>query len=235
VTATVSTATTSGSAQSVRLTASGAPSGVTVSFSPASVQSGSSATMTVSASAQAAAGTYTLTVTGTGTATHTTTYSLVIGGGGNCQPRQVVANGGFENGTSPWTQTSGVINNRTSEKPAHSGSYQAWFGGWGSTHSDTATQSLTVPAGCSTYRLSFYLRTDTAETPDGNAYDTFTVKLGSRTLATYSNLAATNSYVLKTFDVASAAGQTVTLGFTSKEDAYLQTSFVVDDVALDVS
>lgn len=235
VTATVSTATTSGSAQSVRLTASGTPAGVTVSFSPTSVQSGSSATMTVSASAQAAAGTYTLTVTGTGTATHTTTYSLVVGGDGNCRPRQAVSNGGFENGTSPWTQTSGVINNRTSEKPAHSGSYQAWFGGWGSTHSDTATQSLTVPAGCSTYRLSFYLRTDTAETPDGNAYDTFTVKLGSRTLATYSNLDATNSYVLKTFDVASAAGQTVTLGFTSKEDAYLQTSFVVDDVALDVS
>ncbi|MEU2250175.1 M28 family peptidase [Streptomyces sp. NPDC019224] len=235
VTATVSTATTSGSAQSVRLTASGAPSGVTVSFSPTSVQSGSSATMTVFAGAQAAPGTYTLTVTGTGTATHTTTYSLVVGGGGNCRPRQVVANGGFENGTAPWTQTDGVINDRTSEKPAHSGSYQAWFGGWGSTHSDTATQSLAVPAGCSTYRLSFHLRTDTAETPDGNAYDTFTVKLGSRTLATYSNLDATNNYVLKTFDVASAAGQTVTLGFTSQEDAYLQTSFVVDDVALDVS
>ncbi|NEC63537.1 M28 family peptidase [Streptomyces sp. SID9727] len=235
VTATVSTATTGGDAQSVRLSASGAPSGVTVSFSPTSVQSGSSATMTVSASAQTAAGTYTLTVTGTGTATHTTTYSLVVGGGGTCQPRQVVTNGGFESGTAPWTQTDGVINNRTSEKPAHSGSYQAWLGGWGSTHSDYVTQSLTVPAGCSSYRLSFYLRTDTAETPDGNAYDTFTVKLGSRTLGTYSNLDAAGGYVLRTFDVASAAGQTVTLGFTSKEDAYLQTSFVVDDVALDVS
>ncbi|MFC8538390.1 M28 family peptidase [Streptomyces sp. NPDC057249] len=235
VTATVSTATTGGDAQSVRLSASGAPSGVTVSFSPTSVQSGSSATMTVSASAQTAAGTYTLTVTGTGTATHTTTYSLVVGGGGNCRPQQVVANGGFESGTAPWTQTDGVINNRTSEKPAHSGSYQAWLGGWGSTHTDYVTQSVTVPAGCSSYRLSFYLRTDTAETPDGNAYDTFTVKLGSRTLATYSNLDAAGGYVLRTFDVSSAAGQTVTLGFTSKEDAYLQTSFVVDDVALDVS
>lgn len=234
-TATVSTATTSGSAQNVRLTATGAPSGVTVSFAPSSVQSGSSSTMTVSAGAQATAGTYTLTVTGTGTATHTTTYSLVVGGGGSCQPRQVVANGGFENGTAPWTQTAGVINNRTSEKPAHSGAYQAWFGGWGSTHSDTATQSVTVPAGCSTYRLSFYLRTDTAESAWGQAYDTFTVKLGSRTLATYSNLDASNGYVLQTFDVGSAAGQTLTLGFTSNEDAYLQTSFVLDDVALDVS
>ncbi|MFJ4502067.1 M28 family peptidase [Streptomyces sp. NPDC088864] len=235
VTATVSTATTGGDAQSVRLSASGAPSGVTVSFSPSTVQSGASATMTVSASAQTTAGTYTLVVTGTGTATHTTTYSLVVGGSGGCEPRQVVGNGGFENGTTPWSQTSGVINNRTSEKPAHSGAYQAWLGGWGSTHSDYVTQSVTVPSGCATYRLSFYLRTDTAETPDGNAYDTFTVKLGSRTLATYSNLDATGGYVQRTFDVSSAAGQTLTLSFTSDEDAYLQTSFVLDDVALDVS
>lgn len=237
VTANVSTATTGGSAQTVALTASGAPSGVTVSFSPASVQSGSSATMTLTAGAQATAGTYTITVTGTGKATHATTYSLVVGGGGStCQPRQVVANGGFESGTAPWTQTAGVINNRTSEKPAHSGSYLAWFGGWGSTHTDSASQSLTIPAGCSGYKLSLYLRTDTAESAsDPTAYDTFTVQLGAKTLATYSNRDAGGSYVQKSFDVGAYAGQTVTLAFTSKEDAYLQTSFVVDDVALDVN
>ncbi|MFF8616635.1 M28 family peptidase [Streptomyces sp. NPDC015350] len=233
VTATVSTATTSGSAQSVKLSASGAPSGVTVSFDPASVQSGSSSTMTVSAGAQTAAGTYTITVTGTGKAAHTTTYSLVVGGGGSCQARQVVVNGGFENGVTPWTQTDGVINNRTSEKPAHSGSYTAWLGGWGSAHSDTVSQSLTVPSGCSAYKLSFHLRTDTDESAgDPTAYDTFTVKLGTKTLATYSNTDATGSYVQRTFDVGEFAGQAVTLGFTSNEDAYLQTSFVVDDVEL---
>ncbi|MEU8516023.1 M28 family peptidase [Kitasatospora sp. NPDC048722] len=78
-TATISTATTSGSAQKVNLSASGTPAGVTVSFSPASVQSGGSSTMTVAASSSAASGTYTVTVTGTGTATHTTTYSLTVG------------------------------------------------------------------------------------------------------------------------------------------------------------
>ncbi|WP_203671809.1 M28 family peptidase [Streptomyces sp. SID13666] len=84
-TATVSTATTSGSAQTVNLTASGAPTGVNVSFAPASVQSGSSATMTVAVGASVTAGTYTVTVTGTGTATHSTTYSLTVtGGGGGC-------------------------------------------------------------------------------------------------------------------------------------------------------
>ncbi|MFD7729111.1 M28 family peptidase [Kitasatospora phosalacinea] len=81
--ATVSTATSSGSAQSVSLTASGAPSGTTVSFSPSSVTSGGSATLTVSTSSSTPAGTYTITVTGTGTsATHTTGYTLVVNGGG---------------------------------------------------------------------------------------------------------------------------------------------------------
>ncbi|MEE1805905.1 M28 family peptidase [Streptomyces sp. BE133] len=233
--ASVSTATTSGSAQTVKLTASGAPSGVTVAFDPASVQSGSSSAMTVSAEARTAPGTYTITVTGTGSATHATTYSLVVGGG-TCQAQQVVANGGFEEGVAPWTQTDGVISNRTSEKPAHSGAYMAWLGGWGSTHTDTASQSLTIPTGCSAYRLSFHLRTDTDESAgDPTAYDTFTVKLGTKTLATYSNTDAAGSYVQETFDVGAFAGQTVTLGFTSSEDAYLQTSFVVDDVTLNAS
>ncbi|MER8188458.1 M28 family peptidase [Kitasatospora sp. NPDC094015] len=80
-TATVSTATTAGSAQTVNLSASGQPSSVTVSFNPASVPSGSSATMTVAVGAAVAPGTYTITVTGSGSATHATTYSLVVGGG----------------------------------------------------------------------------------------------------------------------------------------------------------
>ncbi|MEU8758663.1 M20/M25/M40 family metallo-hydrolase [Streptomyces sp. NPDC048659] len=81
-TVTVRTATVSGSAQSVRLSASGAPSGVSVSFSPATVTSGQSATATVQVAAGTTAGTYTLTFTGTGSATHTTTYTLTVSGGG---------------------------------------------------------------------------------------------------------------------------------------------------------
>ncbi|MFF5107141.1 M20/M25/M40 family metallo-hydrolase [Streptomyces sp. NPDC000134] len=81
--ATVNTSTVSGSAQQVSLTASGAPAGVNVSFSPATVTSGSSSTMTVSTSSATTAGTYQITVTGTaGTRTHTAQYSLRVGGGG---------------------------------------------------------------------------------------------------------------------------------------------------------
>ncbi|MFC0624901.1 M28 family peptidase [Kribbella deserti] len=80
VTATVKTATTSGEAQSVSLSATGAPSGVTVSFSPTSVTSGGSSTMTVAVGTSAVAGDYTLTIKGTGTTSHTTTYSLKVNG-----------------------------------------------------------------------------------------------------------------------------------------------------------
>ncbi|GHJ47676.1 hypothetical protein Cs7R123_50180 [Catellatospora sp. TT07R-123] len=79
VTTTVSTATTSGSAQTVALTASGLPSGVTASFSPSSVTSGGSSTLTLTASASAAAGSAAITVTGTGSAaTHTATYTVTV-------------------------------------------------------------------------------------------------------------------------------------------------------------
>ncbi|WP_327378591.1 M20/M25/M40 family metallo-hydrolase [Streptomyces sp. NBC_01216] len=84
VRATVDTSTSSGSAQQVSLTASGAPSGVDVSFSPSTVTSGSSSTMTVSTSAGTDTGTYTLTVTGRGDGTtHTAQYTLRVGGGGD--------------------------------------------------------------------------------------------------------------------------------------------------------
>ncbi|MEU9133451.1 M28 family peptidase [Kitasatospora sp. NPDC048540] len=92
--ATVSTAVTSGTAQTVGLAVTGAPAGVTASVSPSSVQAGSAATLNVSASATAAPGSYVLTVTGTGPATHTAQYTLTVGGGnpGGGAPDISVAN-----------------------------------------------------------------------------------------------------------------------------------------------
>ncbi|WP_433261748.1 M28 family peptidase [Actinosynnema sp. CS-041913] len=79
---TVNTATTAGSPQNVALSATGLPSGVTVSFDPSTVQSGSSSTATVSVGSSAVNGTYTITVVGTGASARTATYSLTVTGGG---------------------------------------------------------------------------------------------------------------------------------------------------------
>ncbi|WP_438316285.1 M28 family peptidase [Streptomyces sp. HUAS TT3] len=234
VTSTVNTTTVSGSPQTVALTVSGAPAGVTATLNPASVQSGSSSTLSVQVGSGTTAGTYTLTVTGTGTVSHSTTYTLTVGGGGgSCTPRQVVVNGGFENGSSPWTATTGVITNQSGQVP-HSGSYMAWLNGYGSTHTDSASQTLTLPAGCTTARLSFQLHIDTDEYEDV-VYDRFTVSVGGQTLETLSNVDAAPGYVLKSYDVSRFAGQTVTLQFRGTEDPSLQTSFVVDDVTLQAS
>ncbi|MEH1100742.1 M28 family peptidase [Micromonospora sp. CPCC 205561] len=232
-TATVATATTGGAAQPVPLTATGAPSGVSVSFSPSSVTSGGSATMTVSAAASVPAGSYTLSVTGTGAGglSRTATYALTVGGAGGCAGGQVVGNGGFESGSSPWVASSGVITN-DSRQPARSGSYKAWLLGYGSARTETLSQSVSIPAGCARYTLSFWLHVDTAETSSSTAYDRLVVQVGSATIATYSNLNAAAGYTQRSFDVAGYAGQTVTVKFTGTEDSSLQTSFVVDDVTL---
>ena len=61
-----------------------------------------------------------------------------------------------------------------------------------------------------------------------------TVKVGSTTLASYSNLNK-GAYAQKTFDLSAYAGQTVNLTFTGTENSSAQTSFLVDDTALSVS
>ncbi|MDQ6614328.1 MAG: S53 family peptidase [Actinomycetota bacterium] len=233
VSATVSTGTTSGAPQTVSLSASGLPAGASASFSPASVTSGSSATMSIATSSSTPGGTVTVTVTATGmSATHTATFALTVNGSGTCASGQKLANPGFESGATSWSATSGVIGQPGSVEPAHSGTWNAWMDGYGTTHTDTLSQSVTIPKGCSTYTLSFWLHIDSAETTTTVQYDKLTVKLGSTTLATYSNLNKAAGYSLKSLNVAPFAGQTVTLSFTGTEDSSLQTSFVVDDTAL---
>lgn len=83
-TATVNTATTNGSAQSVALSASGLPSGAIATFDPESVQSGASSALVISTSASTPDGTSTITVTGTAASgTHTAQYTLTVGTGGD--------------------------------------------------------------------------------------------------------------------------------------------------------
>jgi hypothetical protein len=235
--ATVSTAIKSGSAQSVALSASGLPSGANATFTPSSVTTGSSSSLTITTSASTPAGTYPVTITGTAASgSHTTTFSLTVNAASSCASGQKVANPGFESGSASWSASSGVIGQwGGSGQPTHSGSWDAWLDGYGRSHTDTLSQSVTIPAGCTTYTLSFWLHVDSAETTGTRANDTLTVRLGSTTLATYSNLNKASGYVQRSFNVAGFAGQTVTLTFTGTENGSRYTSFVVDDVALNAS
>ncbi|MFC5740589.1 protease pro-enzyme activation domain-containing protein [Dyella tabacisoli] len=229
-------------------------SGLTVSFTDSSTDTGgtitsrawnfgdsSTSTATSPSHTYTTAGTYSvsLKVTDSTGATNTKTQSVTVSGGGGGST-QLLGNTGFETGTAaPWTTTSGVLNNASGEPP-HAGSWDAWLDGYGSSHTDTVAQTVTIPAGKTSATLQYYLHIDTAETTTTTAYDTFKVQVFNTsgtllgTLATYSNLNKNTGYTVHTNSLAPYIGQTVVIKFTGTEDASLQTSFVLDDVTLTV-
>ncbi|MER5533107.1 M4 family metallopeptidase [Streptomyces mirabilis] len=230
---------TVGTAVSLQISASSTNTG-TLSYAATGLPTGLSINSSTGAitGTPTTAGTYSSTVTvtdstgATGTASFTWTVSS-SGGGGTCTSTQLLGNPGFESGNTTWTATSGVITNSSSQA-AHAGSYKAWLDGYGSTHTDTLSQSVTIPSGCKA-SFTFYLHIDSAETTTSTAYDKLTVTAGTTTLATYSNLNKATGYTQKTFDLSSFAGTTVALKFSGVEDSSLQTSFVVDDTAVTTS
>jgi subtilisin family serine protease len=153
---------------------------------------------------------------------------------------QLLANPGFESGNVSWITTSGVITNSTARTP-RTGTWYAWLDGYGTTHTDYAYQQVTIPSTATAATLSFYLKIDTAETTTTIAYDKLSIQIRDAsgnllaTLATYSNLNKSSSYVLKSFNVLAYKGQTIRVYFNGTEDSSLQTSFIIDDTALNVT
>jgi uncharacterized membrane protein len=250
-TSTISTTISGGFNSALSLSASGLPSGVAAAFSPTSIAapgSGSS-TLTLTAGSTATTGTSNLTVTATGGGvTHTTVVSLTVTASGGGGTTQLLGNTGFENGAanpSPWTVSTSASTNRiinsTSTEPPHSGAFDAWLDGHGSTTTDSILQQVTIPANATAATLTFWLHIDTAETSTTRAFDTMTVQVRNTsgavlsTLKTYSNLNHAAGYALQTLDLTSFKGQTIQIFLQGKEDFTLQTSFVVDDFALNVT
>ncbi|HMC72045.1 MAG TPA: S8 family serine peptidase, partial [Mycobacteriales bacterium] len=204
---------------------------------------GQSATFTVSTSTQITAtvpncsssGTISV-ITAGGSANSASSFSVT----GCTVAQQLFSNPGFESGNNGvWVITAGVIDNSASPA-ARTGSWKAWLDGYGTTHTDTAYQQVTIPSTAASATLTFWLQISTAETTTTTAFDTLQVQVldsaGNllQTLATYSNLNASAGYVQKSFDLSSRRGQTVRIRFVGSEDSSLQTSFLVDDTALNV-
>jgi hypothetical protein len=156
---------------------------------------------------------------------------------------ELIGNGGFENGStnpSPWTVTSGVVSSSTTE-PAHSGSWKAWLDGYGTNHTDSILQTVSIPANAISASFSFWLHIDTAETSTTSAFDKLTVQVRDTsgkvltTLATFSNLNHASGYQQHSYDMGAFKGQTVQIFIQGVEDFELQTSFVIDDVSLQVT
>jgi hypothetical protein len=157
---------------------------------------------------------------------------------GTTQQSELVVNGGFESGTTPWAGSTGVIGNYSGQT-AYEGTRFAWLGGNGTTATETLYQTVSIPSTATSANFSFALHIDTAES-GSTAYDKLvvTVKNSSGTtlgtLATYSNANAASGYQVRNFNLLPYKGQTVRLHFNMTEDSSLQTSFVVDKVSLQV-
>jgi hypothetical protein len=153
---------------------------------------------------------------------------------------ELLVNPGFETGTAaPWIATSFVVD-RSVDPPARTGAFKAWLDGYGSIHTDTLSQTVTIPAQACRATFSFWLLIRTAEVTTPVAPDTLTVTATAAgapatTLAIYSNLNSSATYVQQSFDLTSLRGQTVTIGFRGVEDSARATSFVVDDASLSVT
>jgi serine protease len=216
-------ATDSASGQTLTYSATGLPTGLSINSSSGLI-SGTPST----------AGTFNVTVTAkdttgaSGSASFTWTIST---SGGGCTPTQLLGNPGFETGSAaPWTSTAGVINPNGAGETSHSGTWYAWLDGYGTTHTDTLSQTVTIPAGCTNSTFSFWLHIDTSETTTTTQFDKLTVTVNGTTLATFSNLNHNSGYTQHTYSLGGRTGS-VTLKFSGTEDSSLQTSFVVDDTA----
>ncbi|MEO7251240.1 MAG: Ig-like domain-containing protein, partial [Arenimonas sp.] len=150
---------------------------------------------------------------------------------------ELIGNGGFESGNTVWTASSGVIDNGTTQA-ARTGSWKAWLDGYGSAHTDTLLQTVSIPAAASTATLNFWLKVVSSETSTTSALDTLKLQVRNSsgavlaTLKTYSNLDKGSSYVQRSFDLSAYKGQTIQVYFIGVENASVTTSFLIDDVSL---
>ena len=213
VTSAITTAITSGAAETVTFAASGLPTGVTGAFSPGSASSGAGSTLTLTAAASTAVGSYTITVTGTAaTGAHSATLSLSV----TAPVSGGVTNGGFEAGSfASWT-TSGTASVVTT---SHSGTYAAQLGGTSPTNGDSsAAQTFTAPTGST--KVSFWYK---VTCPDTVTYDWATATLLDNTTATTATVLAKTCTAAGAWTQVSAAltaGHSYTLTLTSHDDNY---------------
>jgi len=232
------------SSLTANFTDSSTDSGGTISTHAWTFGDGSTSTATNPSHTYAAAGTYSVTETVTdsvdGKTSSKTASVTVSSGGGN--PTQLLGNTGFETGTaSPWTMSAGVLCTSSScgssESP-HAGTWFAWLDGYGTSHTDTVSQSVAIPGGKTAATLQYYLHIDTTKT---TAVDKLTVQVLNSsgqvlgTVGSFTNLNKNTGYAVETANLAAYIGQTVTIKFTGKETSSRgNTDFTLDDVTLTV-
>ncbi len=154
----------------------------------------------------------------------------------------LIQNGGFEQGSQGWQESSAGGYELVDSTNPHSGNYSAFLCGYSSCD-DSIWQSFTVPDSASSINVSYWWYGDTNRTTQ-SCTDTFTVTLLDSSgnsigqVQAACNKDATRTWQQVTFNatsqLANYAGQDVTLVFeaTTSSSSSHTSAFYVDDVAV---
>jgi len=229
----------------VYLSAYGLPPGVSVAFSPPTITPTTSSTVTFTAAADATVtpATVTLVAVGSGGMRRTTTFAL----GPNSQ---LIANGGFEAGTSPWSLGGGAALATYSPSPvaywpstneAHLGSSYISEQGTG-----TVAQTVAIPANASHATLAFWLAGTGSEPARASVSVTDATSGATLSLGSFNDLVTVQEplsvgerppeYQRHDLDITALRGRTVTVMFQLASNATTPSSrAVLDDVSVAVT
>lgn len=149
--------------------------------------------------------------------------------------RNLISNGGFESGSSPWVESSSGGYEIVDNSHPHTGAYEAYLCGYNNCQ-DSLYQTVSIPATSTTAQLSYYWYVSTTETQ--HAWDYLYVRVRNSsgtvltTLQTISDGSATGSWHSASYDVSAYKGQTIQIAFVATNDSTNPTDFYIDDVAL---
>lgn len=147
----------------------------------------------------------------------------------------LIANGGFEQGSSPWIESSSGGYELIDTSNPHTGSYGAYLCGYNNCQ-DSLYQTVTIPSTSTSATLSYYWYVTTTET--SHSYDFLYIEVRNSsgtvltTLQTISDGSTTGSWQHASYSVSAYAGQTIQVAFVATNGSKNPTDFYVDDVSL---
>ncbi len=162
---------------------------------------------------------------------NTTTLLLNI----HSPSRELISNGGFENGSGPWRfeDNSGDIYTGI----PHSGESYALLGIENKV-SGIMYQNIVIPSNASKANLTFWVNVSTKETTSAGkdklfvaVYD-YDAEDYVEVLKIYTNADRSSNYLQGNFDIAEYAGRDIALVFVVANDSKNPTKFRIDDVSL---
>jgi subtilase family serine protease len=234
---------TVGTAASLQIKATDSASGQTLTYSATGLPAGlsiNSSTGLITGTPTTAA-TYSVTATAKDTtgATGSASFSWTINpASSGCTAAQLLGNPGFETGSiSPWTSTSGVLNNTDEGVPAQAGSWLAWLDGYGSAHTDTLAQTVTIPATCNSAVFTYWVEVNSTTTNTSNKLVLEVLNSSGTVLQTIPVATAANngsSYVEYSTNLGAYIGQKITVKFIGTEVSGGNTNFFEDSNGINV-